>query len=169
VSSQGESGPKGPLDHLIYYLGAAGMLGLFGAVFYGVSMRYLFNRPPLWSVDVPNLLFIWLVFITVGLTTRLGPQIRVVFFLEKMRPRNQRWLMIAAHVAILVMIAAFIWYSLPIIELSSGETMLSTGWNGSIYFYALPIGSVIMGYYQIQALIGIIRGGHDQAMLDGAR
>ncbi len=148
---------SGPLDYLIYYLGAAGMLGLFGVVFYSVCMRYLFNRPPLWSVDVPNLMFIWLVFITVGLTTQLGPQIRVVFFLDKMALGTQKVLMVAAHVAILVMIAAFIWYSIPILELSSGETMLSTGWNGSIFFYALPVGSVVMGYYQVKALLELIR------------
>jgi len=88
----------------------------------------------------------------------------VVFFLAKAPPRVQRWLIIVAHFAILVMLAAFIWYSVPIIELSSGETTLSTGWNGSIYFYALPIGCVVMAYYQIQALLRLFRSDGYQAV-----
>jgi TRAP-type C4-dicarboxylate transport system permease small subunit len=114
------------------------MLGLFGTVLYTVGARYLFNRPPLWSVDVPNLIFVWLVFGVVGLTTKLGPQIRVVFFVRKM-------------------LAAFIFESQPIIELSSEEVMLSTGWSGAVFFYALPVGCVVMGYYQIRALLRILR------------
>ena len=158
--------PKGPLDHLIFYFGAFMMLGLFGVVFYSVAMRYVFSRPPLWSVDVPNLMFIWLVFITVGLTTRLGPQIRVVFFLEKLPAVAQKAVMATAHLAILVMAVAFIYFSLPIIELTSGETILSTGWNGSIYFYALPVGCVVIAFYQLQALVKLLRAEHDLSMSD---
>jgi TRAP-type C4-dicarboxylate transport system permease small subunit len=101
------------------------------------------------------------VFVTVGLTTPMGPQIRVVFFLERMPARVQRFLLVASHVAILVMIAAFFWFSIPIIELSSGDTVLSLGWNGSIYYYALPVGCVVMAYYQIKALILLFRQSPD--------
>ncbi len=146
------------LDKFIYYLGAAGMLLLFAVVLYCVGMRYMFNKPPLWSADVPNLIFIWLVFTIVGLTAKLGPQIRVVFFLQKMPFHVRRALNIAAHCAILVMLATFIIYSLPILELTSDQTMLSTGWPGSVYFYALPVGCVVMGYYQIRELIQALRG-----------
>lgn len=134
------------------------MLGLFGTVLYTVAARYLFNRPPLWSVDVPNLIFIWLVFCVVGLTAKLGPEIRVVFFVRKMPRALDRAIQIAAHCAVLVMLAFFMIYSRPIIELSADSVMLSTGWPGSVFFYALPVGCVIMGYYQLLALHRIVRG-----------
>jgi TRAP-type C4-dicarboxylate transport system permease small subunit len=133
------------------------MLGLFAAVFYSVGMRYLFNRPPLWSVDVPNLIFIWMVFGVVGLTAKLGPQIRVLFFVERLPVWVNRMLLILTHCAILMMLVVFIVYSQPIIELSSDEVMLSTGWSGAWFFYALPCGCVVMGYYQIRALVLILR------------
>ena len=153
--------PTSVLDKLIYYAGAVGMLSLFGVVIYTVGARYLFNRPPLWSADVPNLMFIWLVFIVAGLTTKLGPQIRVVFFIDKMSRPAHRALLIASHLAILLMLGFFIYFSLPIIELSAGETMLSTGWPGSVFFYALPVGSVVMAYYQVWALGRLLRNaGH---------
>lgn len=156
MSNHGVPRPTTILDKVIYYLGAFGMLSLFAVVIYSVGMRYLFNRPPLWSADVPNLIFIWLVFGVVGLTAKLGPQIRVVFFVERMPPALNRALLIVAHCAILVMLATFIIYSQPIIELSSSETMLSTGWSGSVYFYALPIGSLVIAYYQIAALFHLL-------------
>ena len=151
------AGPETLIDKIVFYLGAFGMLGLFGTVLYTVGARYLFNRPPLWSVDVPNLIFIWLVFGVVGLTAKLGPEIRVVFFVRKLPPVVRRCIDIAAHGAVLMMLAAFIIYSQPIIELSSDEVMLSTGWPGSVFFYALPVGCVVIGYYQILALIRIMR------------
>jgi TRAP-type C4-dicarboxylate transport system permease small subunit len=149
--------PEGPIDTIIFYAGALGMLALFATVLYGVGARYLFNRPPLWSVDVPNLIFVWLVFGAVGLTTKLGPQIRVVFFVDKMPAAINRAILVLAHCAVLMMLATFIEYSRPIIELSSSEVMLSTGWPGSVFFYALPVGCVIMGYYQVLALLGLLR------------
>ncbi len=152
--------PNGPIDLLIFYLGAFGMLLLFAVVLYSVGMRYLFNRPPLWSVDVPNLIFIWLVFCVVGLTTKLGPQIRVVFFVDKMPAIVNLAILILAHGAILMMLAAFIYYSVPIIELSSDEVMLSTGWSGAVFFYALPVGCLVMGYYQVRALLRLIRAAY---------
>ena len=147
----------GVLDRVIYFLGAAGMLALFAVIIYSVGMRYIFDRPPLWSADVPNLLFIWLVFTVVGLTAKLGPHIRVVFFTERAPRAVRRGLLITAHCAILVMLGAFVAYSIPIISLSSGQTMLSTGWPGSVYFFALPVGSVIMAWYQLRALVLLLR------------
>ena len=149
--------PETIIDKALFYLGAAGMLGLFAAVLYTVAARYLFNRPPLWSVDVPNLIFVWLVFGAAGLTTKLGPQIRVVFFVDRLRPAVSRAVLVISHCAVLVMLATFMIYSQPIIELSSSVVMLSTGWSGSVFFYALPVGCVIMGYYQILALIHLVR------------
>jgi TRAP-type transport system small permease protein len=157
VTEHDVEAPRGLVDKVVYYAGAAGMFTLFGTVLYGVGMRYLFSRPPLWSADVPNLIFIWLVFTIVGLTAKLGPQIRVVFFVERMPKGLSRGLALAAHIAILIMLGAFVVYSLPIIELSSDQTMLSTGWPGSVYFYALPIGGVIMAYYQIYAVFQLFR------------
>lgn len=150
-------------DRVIYLLGAAGMLVLFAVIIYEVGMRYLFSRPPLWSVDVPNLVFIWLVFVVVGLTTKLGPQIRVVFFVARLPPRLRRGLAVVQHLAVLLMLGTFIYQSLPIIALSSSQTMLSTGWPGSVYFYALPIGSLVMAWYQLGALRRLLSGtgGHD--------
>jgi TRAP-type transport system small permease protein len=158
VISDDEAGPQSAIDKLIYYAGAIGMLGLFGLVIYGVGMRYIFSRPPLWSADVPNLLFIWLVFITVGLTVKLGPKIRVIFFVSKLSRTLRRAFLVFGHCAILVMLGIFFFYSIPIIALSGGQTVLSTGWPGSVFFYALPVGSVIMAYYQLWALLQIVKG-----------
>ena len=157
MSDHQAAGPESLIDKIIYYLGAFGMLLLFATVLYSVGMRYLFNRPPLWSVDVPNLIFIWLVFTVVGLTAKLGPQIRVLFFVQKMPVLVNRLLLIVTHCAILMMLVAFIVYSQPIIELSSDETMLSTGWSGAWFFYALPTGCVVIGFYQIRALVLVLR------------
>lgn len=150
--------PRAVIDRILYWAGAMGMLSLFALVLYGVVMRYVFNRPPLWSADVPNLIFIWLVFGSVGLTVKLGPHIRVVFFVQHMHRAWQRVLLVLAHCAVLIMLAVLIVYSIPIIELSSSETMLSTGWPGSVYFYALPVGSIIIAYYTVQALWQVLRG-----------
>jgi TRAP-type C4-dicarboxylate transport system permease small subunit len=167
VAEDESTGPKGLIDTNICYLGAAGMLALFALVLYGVGMRYIFSRPPLWSADVPNLVFIWLVFVAVGLTVKLGPQIRVVFFVAKLPRAGRRALLIVSHLTVLLMLATFIWFSIPIIELSGGSTMLSTGWSDAVFFYALPVGCVVMAYYHIWALVQVLRGRDEEMHSEG--
>ncbi len=156
--TQEHARPDGFVSKVIYYLGAAFMLTLFAVVLYSVAMRYLFNRAPLWSQDVPILLFTWMVFGIVGLTTLLGPEIRVTFFIDKLSARARRRLLVATHLAVLVMLVFLVIYSLPIIELSADETVLSTGWSGALVYEALPVGCFVIGFYQIRAIALLLRG-----------
>ena len=69
--------PKTPIDRIFWNVGALMMLAMTGVMVYVVGARYFFDKPPLWSEDVPRTIFIWMVFLTLGLAIKLGLNIRV--------------------------------------------------------------------------------------------
>jgi TRAP-type C4-dicarboxylate transport system permease small subunit len=131
---------------------------------YVVTARYFFNRPPLWSEDVPRTLFVWMVFATLGLAIKLGLNIRVTSLTDAM-PRGLRLANEALmHVLVLAMIAVLVWYTVPLLRLKWGTTMLSTGWSEAVLVLPMVGGLCIAAVYQARRLLAVLRalrGGGD--------
>lgn len=148
--------PKTLIDRFFWYAGGILMLAMTGVMIYVVTARYFFNRPPLWSEDVPRTIFVWMSMITLGLAIKLGLNIRVTTLLDVM-PRTARlWTEIVMHVLVLVMVALLIWFTLPILRLKSEALMLSTGWRESVLIWPMLIGFVLGFVYQARQLLRTI-------------
>jgi TRAP-type C4-dicarboxylate transport system permease small subunit len=136
------------LDGMLNTISACLLIAITIAVLCSVFMRYVLNWPPLWSEEAPIVLFIWMTFAALAVATRRDVNIRVTFFIEKFNPRSRLVLEVIMHILILVMIAFIIWYSIPIISLQLRGQMLSTGWSNAVSWFPLPIGMVLIGFYQ---------------------
>lgn len=132
-----------------------------GLVLYSVIMRYFFNAPPIWGEAVPKLLFVWLTFIGAAFAGMLGMNIRVTYLVDKMGPDTRRIVEIAMHVIVCGLLLLILWYSIPIIQLTSRGTMLSTGWSNALTYLALPIGAGLTLVHQIWRIVKLARGGAD--------
>jgi len=153
------------IERATYYLGALLMLAMTGTMVYAVTMRYFFNRPPMWSEDVPRIIFIWMVFLVAGLAIKRGLNIRCTYFVDPLPRRMRLIIELCMHAIVLAMIVVLFWQSFPVVRLSLLGTMLSTGWSNAVATIPLPIGCVIIFIYQaarawrtIEALRG---GGED--------
>lgn len=138
----------GRLQRALFFCCAGLLITITGLILYNVVMRYVFNAPPIWGEDVPRLLFVWLTFLGAGLATMLGINIRVTYFVDKMPERLRHWNEVVMHTLVLAMLAVIFRYSLPILELNLGGTMLSTGWSNAWFYAALPVGTLVMAAYQ---------------------
>ena len=128
--SEGGMRPRTFVDRVFWLAGAFLMLAMTGTMLYVVAARYFFNRPPLWSEDVPRPLFVWMVFATLGLAIKLGLNIRVTSLVDAM-PRPLRLANEALmHVLVLAMIGVLAWFTVPLLRLKWGTTMLSTELSG---------------------------------------
>lgn len=150
--------PKGAVEQAFYWLAALLMIAITATMLYSVVMRYFFARPPIWSEDVPRVLFIWMTFLTIGLAIRFGLNIRVTFLVDRMPDGLRRWVEVAMHLIVLATIGVLFFYSFPKIELDLGGTMLSTGWNNAVLSIPMPIGCVIIFVYQCRQLMKSWRG-----------
>lgn len=150
MSDGGGMQPRSLLDRIFWYAGAALMLGMTGVMIYVVTARYFFNRPPLWSEDVPRTIFVWMVFVTLGLAIKLGLNIRVTTLLSIM-PRTLRLsIEIAMHVLVVAMLLLLLWFTVPILQLKASARMLSTGWSEAMLVAPMLGGLALALLYQLR-------------------
>lgn len=149
--------PRTSIDRIFWNAGAVLMLAMTGTMLYVVTARYFFNRPPLWSEDVPRTIFVWMAFLSLGLAIKLGLNIRVTSLTDMMPRRLRLAVEVLMHVLVLAMIAVLIRFTLPIVELKAQNRMLSTGWSEAVLVVPMLIGFALAALYQIQRLGRTIR------------
>lgn len=136
------------VETALHYLAGILLIIIAVAVFYAVTMRYAFNEPPLWADEAPRAFFLWMVYIGVAVATKRGQNIRVTHFIDKFTPLPRLVLETIMHILVLIMLVTLVWFNIPVIQLQSGGSMLSTGWS-FIWLYApLSVGSALMILYQ---------------------
>jgi TRAP-type C4-dicarboxylate transport system permease small subunit len=139
----------------------AALLVVFTAlVLYSVVMRYFFT-PPMWGEELPKLLFIWMIFIGAGFAYLSGQNIRMTALIDRVPAGPRRvieLLMYGLSVAILLMV---LWYSVPILELTSGSVSLSTGLSDGWKYLALPVGALLMLVNAVWRFVRILKGAVD--------
>ncbi len=141
------------VETALHYLSGILLMIIASAVFYAVTMRYVFNEPPLWADEAPRAFFLWMVYIGVAVATKRGQNIRVTHFIDKFTPLPRLILETFMHILVLIMLVTLVWFNFPIISLQSGGSMLSTGWS-FIWLYApLSVGSALMILYQTRLML----------------
>ncbi len=145
--------PKTLVESIQYYAAGLALIAIAAIMMYTVVMRYFFSRAPLWGEDVPRVLFVWLTLLSAGVAIRLGLNVRVTSFIDRMPTKLRRAVEVSMHLIVLAMLAVLFWFSFPIIRLGLGGTMLSTGWSEAVLSLPIPVGAAIMFYYQSLRLI----------------
>ncbi len=126
-------------------------------LFSGVSARYLFQRPLIWSDELAGILFLWLAMFGAVVAFQRNEHMRMTAFVGKVEPRLRAFfdvLAIAAPLAFLVLVLD------PAYEFASDEAVVSTPaldisnlWRAA----ALPIG---LGLMLVIALLRLLSSGN---------
>jgi tripartite ATP-independent transporter DctM subunit len=126
-------------------------------LFTGVSARYAFQRPLIWSDELAGILFLWLAMLGAVVAFQRGEHMRMTAFVGKLDPRRRAFfdvLAIAAPLAFLVLVLQ------PAYEFASDEAVVSTPaldisnlWRAA----ALPVG---LGLMMLIAFLRLLSSGH---------
>jgi len=141
------------LERALYYASALLMLALTGVILYAVVARYFFNAAPIWSEEVPRVLFLWVTYLAVAVAVRRGQSLRVTFLLDKLPPLGRLWLELFMHLSIFVMLGFLFWHNIPVIELNRGSRMLATQWPDAVRYWPLSTGCLLIGLYQLRLVL----------------
>jgi TRAP-type C4-dicarboxylate transport system permease small subunit len=141
------------LELAIFYASALLMLGLTGVILYAVVARYFFNAAPIWSEEVPRVIFLWVTYLAIAVAVRRGQSLRITFLLERLPPRARMLVEMFMHAAIFVMLAFLVWHNLPVIQLNSQTKMLATQWADAVRYWPLSVGCVLIGLYQVRLVL----------------
>ncbi len=153
----GEGGVLKRLDDLLekalYYASGILLIIIATAVFYAVTMRYVFNEPPLWADEAPRAFFLWMTYLGIAVATKRGQNIRVTHFIDKVAAKPRMILETFMHILVLIMLATLVWFNMPILKLQAGGSMLSTGWSFVWLYAPVSVGSLLMLFYQSRLMI----------------
>jgi TRAP-type C4-dicarboxylate transport system permease small subunit len=130
-------------------------------VLYSVGMRYLFSAPPMWGEELPKLLFVWMIFIGAGLAYFSGQNLRMTGLIEKVPAGPRRCIELVMHGFAVIILLAILWYSVPIVELTSRTSSLATGLPDAWTFVALPIGALLLLAHEVLRIRRLLRGSVD--------
>ncbi|WP_158971332.1 TRAP transporter small permease [Chachezhania sediminis] len=132
-----------------------------GLVLYSVIMRYAFSAPPMWGEEMPKMLFVWMIFLGAGFAYLSGHNIRMTALAELMPDGVRRAIEIVMHLAVVGMLIGILWYSVPIIKLTSRSVSYATGLSEGWKFWALPIGACLLLVNEAFRLWNLLTGGVD--------
>lgn len=125
-------------------------------MFISVTLRYVFNEPPLWADEAPRAFFLWMTYLGIAVATKQGKNIRVTHFIDKVSAKPRVFLETFMHCLVLIMLGALVWYNIPILNLQSGGSMLSTGWSFLWLYSPVTVGSSLMLFYQTRLMVNTI-------------
>ena len=145
------------LEKALHYISGLLLMIIATIVFVAVVMRYVFNEPPLWADEAPRVFFLWMTYLGIAVATKRGRNIRVTHFIDKFAPKPLVILETFMHCLVLIMLGTLIWYSIPILKLQAGGSMLSTGWSFLWLFTPVTVGSILMLFYQTRLMISTIQ------------
>ncbi len=115
-----------------------------GLVFVAAIMRF-YGRPLIWSVDMAQLLFIWLCFLGASKAMREKSHLGMEVMVKYLNYRRQLWLELACGAVVLAFLAILTveGFRLTLLnrERTFGDSTLSYAWVTA----AVPIGCVLLG------------------------
>ncbi len=133
------------LGHLTEIPAALLVLAEICVLFAGVTRRYFFHQPLIWSDELASILFLWLAMLGAAVAFRRGGHMRMTAFVDIASPRMRTFLDLIA------IVAAGAWLMLighPAFEFASDEMVvtlpaldISNAWRAA----ALPVGLALIG------------------------
>ena len=133
-----------------------------GLVLYSVVMRYFFSAPPIWGEEIPKLLFVWMIFVGAGFAYLAGANIRMTLIIDLVPRRPRLAIELVMHLLVVAMLLVILWYSVPIVQLTSNFTSLATGISEGWKYLALPVGAVLLLANEVYRIYRILRGHVDR-------
>ncbi|MDX1375562.1 MAG: TRAP transporter small permease [Burkholderiales bacterium] len=163
--------PRGALAHLARAIGwlnalavglsAAGILASLGLISWAVVMRYVFNRPPVWTDEVVGFMLVGIVMLAAAQSLRRGEHIGVDILVARLGPRGRFWAQLWSSVSVLVVAVILIvngWrtamFSRQLGILTEGNLEIPVYWLQLF----LPLGGLLMLLVSLEALVRLVAG-----------
>jgi TRAP-type C4-dicarboxylate transport system permease small subunit len=120
------------------------LLGGIVVLVFAAALGRTFGHPLIWSVDLAQLLFIWLVMLGANKALRIKAHVGVDYFVRKLPVGLRRWLEIALGLLTLAFLLTMAWQGARLtmlnLERVYGDSGISYGWVTG----AVPAGCLLL-------------------------
>jgi len=142
-------------------LSAAGILVSLGLIAWAVVMRYVFNRPPVWTDEVVGFMLVGIVMLAAAQSLRRGEHIGVDILVARLGPRGRFWAQLWSSLSVLVVSVIFIvngWrtamFARQLGILTEGNLEIPVYWLQLF----LPLGGLMMLLVSLEAIARLLAG-----------
>jgi TRAP-type C4-dicarboxylate transport system permease small subunit len=134
------------------------LLALCTILVVAASLGRWSGYPIIWSVDIAQLLFIWVCALGANQAMRRDQHVSVDLLLLKLPSRAREWVMVFHFVLIEAFLAAIAWYGLQLtllnVERQFSDTPISYSW----VTVAVPVMSVLLFFTVLVRIVRLVRG-----------
>lgn len=106
-----------------------------------VFMRYVVRQPTAWSEPVVQMAMIWMVYLGVAATFRIGALVAIDLLVERLRGRFRRALQLFITACALMLLLHMGWYGWEMAERARFNVNPTLGVSMSWGFAAIPVGA----------------------------
>lgn len=152
------------VDRLEFIAGAALLLVIVGLVFAAAVMRF-FGWPLIWSVDMAQLLFIWLCFVGATRAMRQRGHIGVDLLVRRLGHKYRLWLEIAQAVIFIAFLLVLMVEGYKLTMLNQERLFGDSGLSYAFVTIAVPAGAIMLSLAIIANVLEAWRKRHEGEQL----
>lgn len=143
---------------------AVGLFALmFGVIIVQIVLRYVFNRPLVWSDEVAQYLFVWISFLGWTMATRKRIHIGIGFLVDRLPAGGRRLLHGFWCVATALLALLLLWIGIAITRRNADVGMVSLDFALWPVYLVVPLAALLLLLYAARDLVAIVRRGDVKA------
>jgi len=139
------------IKHLTWFseiLAEMGLMGLLLLVFHEVVVRYIFNRPTLFSVEISEYLLVFVAFLSAGWVLREDRHVRMLALITVLPEKTRLFLDIVTSMLVIIFCVVLTWKGgKTVIMAYSGDYHSSSLLNFPLWiaYSFIPFGALVLG------------------------
>ena len=159
---------KGLLSKIELLVGVALLAGIVGLVFIAAVMRF-FGTPLIWSVDLAQLLFIWLCFLGANRALRRRVHLGIDLLIQTLDHRKRLLLELLLGLLVVVFLGVLAVEGVKLTLLNTERLFGDSGIPYAFVTIAVPVGSVFLIFTVIANAAEALRRQGEERLLVFAR
>lgn len=135
-------------------------------IFANVALHNIVSADLVWTIELCELLMVWVTFLGAAAATRRGSHMVVGELIDRLGPAGRRAADAAIQAVVLLTLGLLVWYGVGIAQAGMMSQLTVLGWPMASQYAALPVASAITMVFVVWDLVGIARG-HSRAQRYG--
>lgn len=117
-----------------------------------VTLRYLFSHSMIFTEELSRYLMVWIVFLGSALAIRDGSHIRIQILVNRLGPRMQQIVKLAAYALIIVFLIFITVEGLKILPRQLQQMCITIDISLFYFYLAIPVGSILMIIFMLPVI-----------------
>lgn len=151
--------PVRAAERAVDALAIALFVAMFGLVILQVVLRYVFNRPLVFTDEVASYLFVWVSFLGWTMASRRRIHIGIGVIVERFPPRATRALHAFWCLATVGFALVLLWVGVALARRNADVQMISLDFTLWPLYIVVPFAALLLAGYGIRDFLVIVRRG----------